>query len=77
MTQVNMNDTKLNVLKKLIDGNPFYEHLNPHHKSDYVNIAIDDFIMCKGKPFQNTMRNEFDRLLKIIVTKRNQSVPAQ
>ena len=71
MTPFTVNDKKIDVLKKVIDTNPIYEHLNPHHKSDYINIALDEFIKCKGKVFHNIMRNEVDRLLTIIVKRKD------
>jgi hypothetical protein len=49
MAQINACDKKLALIKKIVDSMPEYYYLSPYHKSDYVNIAFDDFIKSKGR----------------------------
>ena len=49
MAQINACDKKLALIKKIVDSLPEYYYLSPYRKSDYVNIAFDEFIKSKGK----------------------------
>jgi len=49
MAQINACDKKLALIKKIVDSMPEYYYLSPYHKSDYINIALDEFIKSKGR----------------------------
>jgi len=68
MVQVQVNDRIFDGLKEVMDNHPVFGNFGLHHKSDYVNEALKDFIKCNCDYTIKMFENGIDKILAQIVT---------
>lgn len=67
MVQVQVNDRIFDGLKEVMDNHPVFGNFGLHHKSDYVNEALKDFIKCNCDYTRKIIDEGIDRILAKIV----------